>query len=65
MNYKKYWDNFNTEHYLNVLTERDMKEIEKQIEEENDFKERFLVLIGFIFLLACMVALFKALEFLY
>ena len=70
MNYKKYWDNFNTEHYLSVLTERDMEQTRKELQREfkeqrAEFSERFTVLIGFIFLLASMVALFKALEILY
>ena len=69
-NYKKFWDNFNTGHYLNVLTEREMARVKKEIEQEfederMEFKERFAVLIGFMFLLASMVLLFKALEVFY
>jgi hypothetical protein len=29
-NYKKFWDNFNTGHYLNVLTEREMVKLKKR-----------------------------------
>ena len=69
-NYKKFWDNFNTGHYLNALTEREMARVKKEIEQEfederMEFKERFAVLIGFMFLLASMVLLFKALEVFY
>ena len=64
MNYKRYWDNFNTDHYLEVVAERKTKEIKREIEED-DFNERMKVLIGFIFLVISMLFLFKALEFLY
>lgn len=64
MNYKRYWDNFNTDHYLEVVAERKTKEIKREIEED-DFNERMKVLIGFIFLVISMFFLFKALEFLY
>jgi hypothetical protein len=70
MNYKKHWDNFNTSHYLNVLTERRMIEVKKEIELEykeqrKEFSERFAVLVGFTFLVASIVGMFKLISIFY
>ena len=64
-NYKSFWDNFNTGHYLNVLVERDFKKSREEIKEEKLKKEinnQVGVTLWFIGLILAFYYIFKALE---
>ena len=63
-----HWDNFNEDHYMNVLTERDLNRSKEEIrkekdlsQEKSDYDSQFTFLVLFLALLVSMVFLYDSL----